>query len=995
MEIERATKQVQSLTGLIGILGSLLAAIAALNEQLRDAVGVFADLGVAGLLAVAAGLLVVGAMLLRSGRRRGSRLLAPEALRLDPRNPEHLVGRGEDVRLLREKCTARPLVFLVGDSGSGKSALVQAGLLPAARAEGRLLPVYLDMADLDWEAGPQVALADRFWRALSTEERKALGAERPPAADRLGVLLAACYATLGRTPLIVLDQIDDYQLRHRDRFLPRSTRSWLPATELVGGNAFWALLAAAVAARHAHLLLVTRSDNADGLESLRLLPDPVIFRLDPLPAGFVLGVLDRLTSRPADTPPVIESPERGWSRLRERLADDLERGGAVLPQQLKVALLGLTRLTPLSALAYDRAGGIEGLEARYIEDALARAAARAGLAAGVVRGAMLRLVDREGVRRGPPLSVEELTHGMTERDAARLPAALEALEETEVLRRRGAEAAAAFQLDHDYLARGLLRAEANADRWKAQLRRRAREFADARGSLRARWRAMLGLREQLAFLAARLLGRFRYGEERGYALLSAAPYATLALLAALLIAGSNTALEVAKAEAALATIAPDERSAPFDNIVLAELAKGGLAGRAWFAYRLLADPDDATQTMKAARKAEPIVRAVVGLDEERAVLLADRLLAPLLSEEDLLHDVAAAVVPQLPARAVARLPPPLPDAAAQAFAEGRPLDQHDVLMALGGGHPPEADTFWYDVRTRTYASLRASRGRVPAVASLARSYADLASRLPPDARAQIAADLIEEIRAHREEEQAILVLSLAEAEVARTLPDRLAGPPAGALLDELRAARGVPSRVYPLAMALAATVPAAAVDPIAAAGALVMSALRANRRAGTFVAYLAEAHATLTLPLPSEAEHRAEAVEMVLDTGPGDAAAPEPPDLPTDLRLEGRSWRLRLLFEPCWLSQCFASFAGAVLDAARGRPFAERAGLVIELLKVPASARMRLTEALLARLRAEPGAEAAGVPDGGLWELVAWAEAGGLEPGRPLDPERLLAALPD
>jgi hypothetical protein len=389
------------------------------------------------------------------------------------------------------------------------------------------------------------------------------------------------------------------------------------------------------------------------------------------------------------------------------------------------------------------------------------------------------------------------------------------------------------------------------------------------------------------------------------------------------------------------------------------------------------------------------MRAVVGLDEGRAVLLVDRLLTPLLSEEDLWHDVAAAIVPLLPPRALARLPPPLPAVTARAAAQGRPLDPYDVLSAIDDDRERGIDNFWEDARTRTRDNLRASRGRVPAVASLARAYADLAPRFPPEERARIVADLIEEIRAHRGEEQAILVLSLAAAEVARNLPDRLAGPPAEALLDELREARGVPARVYPLAMAFAATVPATAPDAIAEAAAEVMAALRENRRAGTFVAWLAQAHATLTLPLPAEAGHRTEAIEMVLGIGPDDLGGLDRPELPSGPVAEGRSWRLRALLEPCWLSDCFASFAGQILDAARDRPFAERAALAVELLKVPASTRLRLTEALLARLRAEPGADAAGLPEGGLWEVVAWAEANGLEPGRPLDPERLLAALPD
>ena len=50
-------------------------------------------------------------------------------------------------------------------------------------------------------------------------------------------------------------------------------------------------------------------------------------------------------------------------------------------------------------------------------------------------------------------------------------------------------------------------------------------------------------------------------------------------------------------------------------------------------------------------------------------------------------------------------------------------------------------------------------------------------------------------------------------------------------------------------------------------------------------------------------------------------------------------------------------------------------------------------DALLAQLRQEDGAAMAGVPDGGLWQIAAWAKARGLDPGKPLDGERLLGAL--
>jgi hypothetical protein len=279
--------------------------------------------------------------------------------------------------------------------------------------------------------------------------------------------------------------------------------------------------------------------------------------------------------------------------------------------------------------------------------------------------------------------------------------------------------------------------------------------------------------------------------------------------------------------------------------------------------------------------------------------------------------------------------------------------------------------------------FRASSGYAPAIAPLARLYAVLARRLPPDARAQVVADLIEEFRAHRGDAQALHALAVAEQYTARTLPAELGRQFAGTLLEELTAAHGDPTAVFPLAMAFSATVPASA--PERADAALIVLEEIDRSRGTVFVGWLAEMYATLTLARPAELAGRAEALRALLDelsrAGSQGGGPPE---------FDGS---LRSLFELCGTSDCFALFAGAVLDSAAALPFESRAALVVELLKVPASTRLRLTETLLARLRAEPGAETAGPPDGGLWEFVAWADERGLQSGRPLDPERIFETL--
>ncbi len=82
-------------------------------------------------------LLLLGAFLLLAAvwafmaSRRRSVLQRPEALRLERGNRDHLIGREDDIENISRLCREQPLVFLEGESGAGKSALIQAGLLPS------------------------------------------------------------------------------------------------------------------------------------------------------------------------------------------------------------------------------------------------------------------------------------------------------------------------------------------------------------------------------------------------------------------------------------------------------------------------------------------------------------------------------------------------------------------------------------------------------------------------------------------------------------------------------------------------------------------------------------------------------------------------------------------------------------------------------------------------------------------------------------------------
>jgi hypothetical protein len=67
-----------------------------------------------------------------------------------------------------------------------ESSLLQAGLSPALKADGRLLPIQLDGCGQDWNTGPRPVLRFAIWNTLSLEERRALGVKEIPAPADIG-----------------------------------------------------------------------------------------------------------------------------------------------------------------------------------------------------------------------------------------------------------------------------------------------------------------------------------------------------------------------------------------------------------------------------------------------------------------------------------------------------------------------------------------------------------------------------------------------------------------------------------------------------------------------------------------------------------------------------------------------------------------------------------------------------------------------------------------
>ena len=111
----------------------------------------FSQLTAAPVIAVVCGALF---LFLLSKLERGSSVRNPAMMQLRAANPEHLLGRKEDVQVIEELCMRRGTVVLVGQSGAGKTSLLKAGLMPLQRNSRCFFPLYLDRwDDVDWEAG--------------------------------------------------------------------------------------------------------------------------------------------------------------------------------------------------------------------------------------------------------------------------------------------------------------------------------------------------------------------------------------------------------------------------------------------------------------------------------------------------------------------------------------------------------------------------------------------------------------------------------------------------------------------------------------------------------------------------------------------------------------------------------------------------------------------------------------------------------------------------
>jgi Novel STAND NTPase 1 len=631
--------KIRTATGVVAALIALLAGLGQLADKLPQALKKFHGTSPETWWGLLAFLLGLGIWLLIAGVSKRSRLLKPEALSLNPNDQKHLRGRDFDIDALCGLCEQNPLIFLEGESGVGKTALIRAGLMPTFTERGSICPLYLSGWSGDWDKGPANTLADSLWRSLSTEDRKVLDLVEPITPDTTGEVLHQFKQKLGRTPLLIFDQFDDYQTLYHSKFLQIHS-TWLSARQLAAINPFWKEVQEFLSGSVIHCLFATRSDSAGGLESVRFVESRT-YRLDRLQSIYVLPLLEELTRPSSDANPVISNPDKGWNRLKQRLARDLTVEGVVLPVQMKITFQGLANLGALTIHEYEGGGGLRGIEAAHIEENIGRAARQSGLSKQQVRRLIVGLVDVERAKTIPrtlPSFRQMLANDMAVVPpdlTKRLEVALEVLQQREIVRKRTdpLTSEGVWLLDHDFLCRGVAAADRRANRWNSLVEERSRQYADAGPSAWQKWRALLRPQHQVVLLYQRWFGSFRYGKSRSFAtlsLLTFLPYLLAMCLAVLGIRSERAFRAREDAAAILASIGQSQFSpTPSEIASLYKLSASPTSVRRSFLAQTVSNADTAERVY---RRLDMVMNAAIGLDPGGAQrkYLMEKVLRPTL-----------------------------------------------------------------------------------------------------------------------------------------------------------------------------------------------------------------------------------------------------------------------------------------------------------------------------------------------------------------------------
>lgn len=275
----------------------------------------------------------------------------------DERHADFFFGREDDLDRLADAVARRPLVAVMGQSGTGKSSLIRAGMLPRLRARGARIVPFRPMPGVPGQLSLALAMACLLHPDLTAVEQfrwaNALAAD-PEARQRLGNALLGAGRDAGL--VLFLDQFEELAAEDLD-----AAKEFLRL--LVG--LLNALPDAATGGGPLRVLLTLRWNAMGDLltEDTKDALGTAIVTLAPMgPAQLRAAIVGPSTRAPG------LYFEDG---LVDRILDDTGPGQLPLVESLLTQLWEQRDGGFMTTAAYTRIGGVAGAVTRAAESAIA------------------------------------------------------------------------------------------------------------------------------------------------------------------------------------------------------------------------------------------------------------------------------------------------------------------------------------------------------------------------------------------------------------------------------------------------------------------------------------------------------------------------------------------------------------------------------------------------------------------------------------------------
>ncbi|MEM9156745.1 MAG: hypothetical protein AAGB13_17215, partial [Cyanobacteria bacterium P01_F01_bin.33] len=485
-------EKADTIAGLVALLTAIITAIAGLITELSLATEYFGPLiSDAILLTVAFLLLVTGTYLLIRGIAKKSRVLNPDVFTIRQDSPDHLKGRNYEIENLYREIQSHSLIFLEGESGIGKTSLVKSGLIPllqnTAKQEYPFEVIYINNYSRDWQSLLESDLATYIKRQSEQENLITSNLTEAQIKELFQIsghldLLKEIRDRISTTPIIILDQFDDYQAENLGTFF-RNGR-WINSQELQANSVWWRFIGQAVRQELICLLIITRQDMMAGLNALRFV-EPQVLGLERLQPEHIRSVFDSAVQIFETDQPAIAFPEYGWFGLRDRIVHDLSQNRRILPIQAKIALERVAQLPYLTVAAYERAGGLRGLEHEYVDDGLRRAGRSNSLSPEKMEEILYELIDVDtfDFPKATNQSLAKISEA-TNIETQILTKLFESMASYNLVRKvsDGNESQQSWSIYHDYLCAPILQRREISPNTEFLLQQEYQSFTSASGS---------------------------------------------------------------------------------------------------------------------------------------------------------------------------------------------------------------------------------------------------------------------------------------------------------------------------------------------------------------------------------------------------------------------------------------------------------------------------------------------------------------------------------